>query len=49
MAVSLMGCISVQIFWKLENNRVMAGNTSKEITSAGNTNNLPFAISLRTD
>lgn len=49
MAVSLMGCIIVQIFWKLENNRVRAGNISKEISFAGNTSTPSFAISLRTE
>lgn len=46
---SLMGCITVLIFWKLENNRMRAGNISKEISSAGNSNNPSLAISLRTE
>lgn len=48
-AAALMGCITVLIFWKLENNRMKAGNISREVSSAGNTNNPSLAISLRTE
>ena len=48
-AAALMGCITVLIFWKLENNRMRAGNISREVSSAGNANNPSLAISLRTE
>jgi hypothetical protein len=49
MTISLMKCITTQVFWKLGNNIVSAGSASKEISSAGKTNNPPFTFSLRTE